>query len=617
MIRALALLVLLGAAQDKRKIPPPGVPVPEADRAELEAGLKELAKETDPDVRIFHKAVDWALRYDEILNPKEIPTAKTLLKDGLARAKQLKEGNPAWKTATGLVVRAYVSKIDGSVQPYGLVIPATYKPGTKTRLDFWLHGRSETLTELAFVSGRQKSAGEFTPADTIVCHLYGRFCNASKFAGEVDLFESLESIKKHYTIDDDRISVRGFSMGGASTWHLGAHHAGLWACVAPGAGFAETPIYANVAKDPVPPTAWEQKLWHWYNATDYAANLFNTSLVAYSGEIDPQKAAADMMAKYIKDEGMEMVHVIGPKTAHKYEPEAKKEVARLVDEKATKGRDAHPKKVRFTTWTLRYNTMRWVTVLGLEKHWERARVEAELDGTTLKVTTQNVSSVTFGTGATRTIIDGQELPGFAFRKSGGRWAGLGPVPAIGGEKTPGLQGPIDDAFMDSFVFVTPTGKSANPKVDAWVAVEQPRAVEFWRRIMRGDARVVKDDAVTDAEIASSNLVLWGDPSSNKILARIADKLPIKWEAKEIKVGAKTFPADHHVPLLVYPNPLNPKRYVVLNSGFTWQENAHLSNSRHVPILPDWAVLDTYKPNTLHMSERVAAAGFFDEAWSLR
>jgi dienelactone hydrolase len=614
VIRILAVLVVVAALQDaKRKIPPPGVPVPEADRTELEAGLKELAPETDPDVRIFYKAVDWALRYDEVLNPKEIPTAKALLKDGLARAKELRAGKPSWTTATGLVVRGYTSKIDGSAQPYGLVIPPGYRSGTKTRLDFWLHGRSETLTELSFISGRQKSAGEFTPPDTIVCHLYGRFCNASKFAGEVDLFEALDHLRKHYSIDEDRISVRGFSMGGASTWHLGAHHAGLWACVAPGAGFAETPIYANVAKDPVKPTAWEEKLWHWYNATDYAANLSNTAVVAYSGEIDPQKAAADTMAKAMKEEGLELVHVIGPKTAHKYEPEAKKEVSRLVDERATHGRDPHPKTVKFTTWTLRYNTMKWLTVDALARHWEQARVEAVLDGATARITTKNVTALTLTGGSTRALLDGTDLAGTQFHQVDGKWQ-AGPAPDRLAKRH-GLQGPIDDAFMDSFVFVSPTGKSAHPRIEAWVAVEEPRAIEFWRRIMRGDARVVRDDAVTESLISSANLVLWGDPQSNKVLSRILDKLPVRWDSREIRVGDKSFAADHHVPVLIFPNPLNPRRYVVLNSGFTWQENAHLSNARHVPLLPDWAVLDTEKPNTLHLSERVAAAGFFSEDWT--
>src|SRR6185295_5082993 len=251
------LVALLLVFQQGKQIPPAGVPVPDADRTELESGLKQLAQEIEPlrkshadllpDVEVFHKAVQVALTHNEFLNAKDIPAAKDLLKVGLARAKELKDGKPAWATATGLVPRAYISKIDGSLQPYGLVVPATYKPGAdhKHRLDFWLHGRDESLTELRFLQSRLKSAGEFTPADTIVCHLYGRFCNASKFSGEVDLFESLESIKKHYPIDENRIAIRGFSMGGASTWHLAAHHAGKWAVAAPGAGFAETPVYAG------------------------------------------------------------------------------------------------------------------------------------------------------------------------------------------------------------------------------------------------------------------------------------------------------------------------------------------------------------------------------------
>lgn len=603
---ALALLIPQG-----KQIPPAGVPVPEADRAELEAGLKQLRAQIDAlkgdvvaDVEIFHKAVADALKHNEILNAKDIPVAKDLLKVGLDRAK---DARATWTTSAGLVPRGYVSKIDGSVQPYGLVVPAGYKAGTKTRLDFWLHGRDENLTELHFLRDRLKSPGEFTPADTIVCHLYGRFCNASKFAGEVDLFEALESIKKRYTIDENRISVRGFSMGGASAWHFGAHHAGLWACVAPGAGFAETPVYANMHKDPVKPTPWQETLWHMYNATDYAGNFFNTNLVAYSGETDPQKAAADTMEKALKAEGLEMIHIIGPKTGHKYEPEAKKEVSRRVDEFANKGRDPNPKRIKFTTWTLRYNQMKWLTVDGLEKHWEKATVDASQDGGKVTLTTKNVSALSLATPS-KVTIDGQDLAASAhYRKVDGKWA-AGAVEGLA--KRHGLQGPIDDAFMDSFVMVTPTGKPLNEKVGEWVTSTQERSISMWRRFFRGDARVVKDDAVTDAMIAESNLVLWGDPSSNKVLAKIADRLPIKWNATEISVGSQRVPADAHAAVLIYPNPLNPKRYVVLNSGYTFQDQSALSNARHVSMLPDWAVIDV-------TTKKPAAADFFGEKWELR
>src|SRR5439155_13565018 len=101
--------------------------------------------------------------------------------------------------------------IDGSVQPYGVRVPDTYDPKAehKHRLDTWFHGRGETLSELNFINGVQGSAGPFTPADSIVLQLYGRYCCANKLAGEVDLFEALDDVKKHYPVDENRIVVRG------------------------------------------------------------------------------------------------------------------------------------------------------------------------------------------------------------------------------------------------------------------------------------------------------------------------------------------------------------------------------------------------------------------------
>ena len=105
-------------------------------------------------------------------------------------------------------------------------------------------------------------------------------------------------------------------------------------------------------------------------------------------------------------------------------------------------------------------------------------------------------------------------------------------------KRHGLQGPIDDAFMDSFLMVRPTGKPLNEKVGDWAKGEMDHAVEHWREQFRGEARVKDDTAVTDADIAASNLVLWGDPASNKVLAKIADKLPIRGTAEGVRLGER-------------------------------------------------------------------------------
>lgn len=629
-----------------KPIPPVGVEVPAADRTELENGLRRLKAAMDklkdhpllPDVMIYHEAVRYALQYNEFFKLEEVFKAKLLLQHGEERAKQLAEGKAPWTTATGLVVRGYVSKIDKSVQPYGLVIPPSFTPNTthRWRLDAWFHGRGETLSEVNFLTDRETRNGEFTPRDTIVLHLYGRYCNANKFAGEVDLFEAMDKVKQQYRIDENRILVRGFSMGGASAWQFGTHYAGLWAAIAPGAGFSESAQFLKLKLDgPEAPPWWEQKLFHLYDATDYAANLFNTPLVAYNGEIDGQKQAADMMEKAMDAESLRLLRIVGPKTGHSYHPDSKVEIDRILDAIAERGRDPYPRKIRFTTWTLAYNQMKWATVDSLGKHWERVRLNAEfVSGNSVIVETTNVTAFTLEMGAGGcpldlagkpvVTIDGQKLTvvgpmsdrswNVHFRKTGDKWATVDSPIIAGLTKRHGLQGPIDDAFLDSFVFVTPTGTPIAPGVAKWVESEQQRAITEWRRHFRGDAQIRKDSEVTDADIAASNLILWGDPASNKILARIADKLPIKWTAESVIVGDKRFAAATHAPILIFPNPLNPKKYIVLNSGFTFREFDYLNNARQIPKLPDYAVVDVTTPPDFRYPGKIVLAGFFNEAW---
>ena len=653
-MRFLLLLFLAASAlaqtppSTQKQNPPPGVTIPDADRKELETATAALGREIEalrgslkanpallallPDVQIFHKAVDWALRYDEFMDVKQVASAKRALAGGMDRAKALKSGQAPWAQATGPVLRGYVSKIDGSVQPYGLVVPEGAGK-TPRPLLVWLAGRSDKRTELAFLDERAKSKGEFTPASTLVVHPYGRFCNATKFAGETDVFEAMASVQARYAIDPLRIAVAGFSMGGASAWHLGAHYAGRWCAISPGAGFAESEIYAGVfSPKKEPPPWWEQTLFRQYNATDSAANLANTPVMAYSGELDKQKQAADIMEKACTAEGVKMEKLIGPKTEHKYEAGAKRDLAKWLDEKIAAGTPAMPPKVRFTTYTLRYPTMKWITLDWLEKHWERADIDAELvDEGTFRIKTKNVAAFTIAlpvapapldkTHPPRVVIDGQEVVGPAvkdywtahFAKApGGKWALAPAAPTTG--KIPGLTGPIDDAFVDSFLFVRPTGKPLNDKVGAWTKSEMERAITEWRRVFRGDVRVKDDTALTADDVANANLILWGDPSSNAALAKLLARLPLKWTAQQLTLGVLSVSAADHAPILIYPNPANPKRYVVLNSGFTFREGSTTTNALQTPKLPDWAVIDLRIPPSLKWPGLVVDAGFFDEGW---
>jgi hypothetical protein len=612
VIFAVLFATVLCLAQPAIKpVPPAGIDVPAADRAELEAGLARLQAATArlshnpllPDVLIYQEGVRYALQYNEFFKPAEIAAAKTLLAQGEQRAAQLAAGEAPWTTATGLVVRGYISKIDKSVQPYGLVVPASYSPTAshRWRLDAWFHGRNETLSEINFLTDRQKNPGEFQPRDAIVLHLYGRFCNANRFAGEVDLFEAMDAVKRAYPIDENRILVRGFSMGGASTWQFGAHYPGLWVAVAPGAGFSETAQFLHLRE--MPPE-WEQKLWHLYDAADYAENFYNVPVIEYHGEIDPQKQAGDVMKRAMAELGLKLPRIEGPQTPHRYHPEAKVKLEEMLTPIVERGRDPNPAQIRFTTWTLAYNNVKWLTVDALGRHWERARIETDQNS----IATSNVTAFTIAR-AGKFTVDGQTLTAKSapvhFRKAGAKWA-IVPTDRVPGlHKVHGLQGPIDDAFLSSFVFVSPSGAPAAPETASWVAAEEKHAITEWRHQFRGEAQVRDDKDITDADIANSNLVLWGDPGSNRILARIADKLPLRWpaEAKQALV-------------LIYPNPLNPKKYVVLNSGFTFREFDYLNNARQTPKLPDYAVIDTATPPDAHYPGKIVQAGFFNEDWKM-
>jgi len=617
-----------------RPVPPLGIEWKKEDADEVRSGLAELqgllkeigANELRPDVEIYEKAVRYALNYREVFDAKGMPAVKKVLKEGLDRAKLLKAGKHPWTTQTGYVVRGYRSKIDGSAQPYGLLVPKEYefKAESKHRLDFWWHGRGEVLSEVNFIANQQNASGVIPAPGAFILFPYGRYCCANKLAGEVDTFECLDHAQRFYRVDESRLVARGFSMGGAACWQFAVHYPTLWCANAPGAGFSETPEFLRVfQKEDTSHAPWyEKKLWRMYDCTDSAINIFNLPTVAYSGEIDSQKQAADIMSRAMEKEGLKLTHIIGPKTGHSYEKGAKAEVNKLIDEIVAKGKPADPAEFKFTTYTLRYNRCAWVEITGLEKHWEKASVHGKKNGGDYELTTSGVTRMKLTTRE-RDItfkIDGKatlEMKGNAAGKPhvtdlikvAGRWAVVGTEPA-GLAKSPGLQGPIDDAFMDSFVMVAPSGKPS-----AWVEKEMKHAVEHWRNQFRGDAPMKKDSEITDADIAKSNLILWGDPKSNAVLAKIADKLPITWTDAGFTLGTEAYPASHQ-PILICPNPLNPKKYVVLNSGFTFREYDYLNNARQVPKLPDYAIVDTSVPPNARYPGKVVRAGFFGEKWQL-
>jgi len=647
-------------ANSVRPVPPPGIAIDDEVRANLQKELgtlkdqiAELRKSKSaiiqqylPDVEIFARAVELALNEDGFFEPKDSERAKLVLQEGLSRASALKgEGTP-WKFYYGLpqqTVRGFRSKLDGTVQPYGVVRSGSNDTDKVPRADIWCRGRSEKGLELQFIATRMTNPDPAPEPGVIMIHPFGRYCNANKLAGEVDTLEVLEHAVKEYKLDPKRVVIRGFSMGGAAAWHLAVHYPDKWLAANPGAGFSETPQFLKVFQsEELKPTWYEQKLWQMYDCPVWARNLRMLPTIAYSGEIDKQKQAADVMAAACwnlpENERFELTHIIAPKTAHKVDPTARIEIERRLAILDGLRSSEPPRQISFTTTTLQYNQAHWVTINALEEHWVPATVFAEWEGVkpiTLQVSNVtdlslnlDASSIPLNESAIHVVLENLYVRvarrsdlswGVRFRKVGGKWGQVSPIepPSTELRKKHGLQGPIDDAFMGPFLFVKPTATGHHPRVDQWVEAEFERAVLEWHRQMRGDAIVKSSDQLKPEDIENYNLILWGDPKSNPTLGKIADKLPIQWNREQVVIGDRKFDAANHVPVLIYPNPLNPQRYVVLNSGFTYREYDYLNNARQIPKLPDWAVVDLSTPPDSRFPGKIAEANFFDEKWSIK
>ena len=638
----------------------------------LVRALKAKHGEVDlvADVEIHAKAGHWLLEFpQDITVQDDVTFALKVVDRGIERAKQLQSGQSPWTAQKGKIALGFYSALDGSVQPLLLTVPAAYD-GKATRLDIVLHGRSQRLIESNWICYDPSPANAQT-AERLLTHaagsclqptpnpsttgawnagqfqleVFARGNNANHWAGEVDVFEATAAVQRRFKIDESKLVLRGFSLGGAGAWHLALHHPDRWVAAEIGAG---TWPRRYLMMDQFPPHQ-RPTLRIWENMTEWALNAFNIPIAGHDGDNDPQVASIprppegeptrgqlessirirEQLAKegypyegeptsYIA-KGTPSIFLISENTGHSTSPKVRAQLDAFLKEWTDRGLRS-PDHVRFLTYTTRYNKSFWVTIDGLGQHYERAEVDARRlsGGTSYQVTTSNVSRLLLRETdkATDIQIDGQKLrvkPGreLAFEKTGGNWK-IAPVKWAGLHKTHALQGPIDDAFLDPFLLVRPTGTRWNEAAHQLAVKRLERFDQTYARFYRAHPRVKNDTEVTEADFAKYNVVLFGDPGSNRWIGRLAGRLPLKWSREAVAIGDKSFPAATHLPVMVYPNPIAPSRYVVLNSGLTIAENSYTSDYS-MPTLGDVAVLQAQPGSDAF---EVPFAGFFDETWRI-
>jgi predicted esterase len=650
------LFPALGPLYAQDYAPPPSKPPDEATRQAIDTRMNKLhmaitalrrQRVSDPalaDVEVYYKAAAWITRHNEFYQGDAGAWTVEALDRGLLRASQLAQGELPWLFIPGQpIVRGYRSRVDGSIQPFAVTYPAEYGRNLrkKWRLDVVLHGREPSLTEVRFLHEHNGNTPATKGQDFIQLDIYGRGNNAYRWAGEADVFEAIDAfaavergLGRAELLDPDRVVLRGFSMGGAGTWHIGLHHPARWCVIGPGAGFTTTHGYVKDLPEKLPPA--QEACLRIYDAALYAENAANVPVVAYAGDQDPQMQAARNIEDRLKPLGIPMTLLVAPGLGHRFPPEWQAKAEALYAKHGVKGRDDDPDHVHFVTYTLKYSGCAWVEIIGLDRHYYRTLVDARRTKGGIEVKTENVRILRLGVpaGTAESVavkIDGQTLSvrlpqtqgafsNIYLERQGRQWRSVLPQKLLVHQsrrlqKSAGVQGPIDDAFMDRFLCVRGTGKPWHATTEQYADASLKRFEEEWDRYLRGTVPVKDDLDVTDDDIATRNLVLFGDPSSNALLAQILDDLPLSWTREEIKLGEASYKAADHVPVLIFPSPLNPRRYVVVNSGHTFHAaDFRGTNALLFPRLGDYAVLKLAGTEKDPLAVEIAASGLFDEYW---
>jgi hypothetical protein len=137
-------------------------------------------------------------------------------------------------------------------------------------------------------------------------------------------------------------------------------------------------------------------------------------------------------------------------------------------------------------------------------------------------------------------------------------------------------------------------------------------------------RVFRDDQITDADQRRYSLLLIGGPDDNRMTRRLAPLIPLKVARDGFSIDGRKFLATDSVAQLIYPNPLQPDRYVMVVAatsadGLYFWNPTLWNNSLGFPISYwDWTIVDGRRvrlASTALGAERGwVAAGVFDQHW---
>jgi enterochelin esterase-like enzyme len=571
---------------------------------------------------------------------KDYPTqASTFRARAADWLKVANEGRDPLQAAQGqIVMRGYTSEVSRVRQGYAVYLPRGYDPSRAYPLMVVLHGGSANGNLfLGVVLGNNMNWKEydqhlwddFTPRyhpDWIVVAPDGFGHVMWRFMGEQDVLDVVDDVQKHYHVDADRVVLTGLSNGGVGAYNLGMRHASRFAAVLAIAGAPSWLQYTGGKIDPLQAEALRPQ-----SGFELAENAINTDFRYFHGRVDPGPMRPAFVAAFSKhiatlgvpytekwfDTGHDLLYLVVRQGA-------------LFKDLQNVTRKKKPAEVRLVTGDYRAAEQHWLRVTWLARQPELARVRAVAQASEIRIDVSGADALEVAwqeapldaAAELSVVVNGVSVAKspkkalgskLSLLRSAGTWQ-LGAASA-GVRKHAGNAGPITDAYYGKLIHVYGTANTAHTAELKKQAERGARGWPLW--LWRVDQPVVADTEVDDALLRDSNLVLYATPGSHALLSRIEAQLPIKIESDAVVVGNQRYTDKGVGTKFIYPNPLNPKRYVIVQAAPTL--DAVKAGYNLPDFLPDYVVYDAKSTRSrprLIFPAAPPALGYFDTAWRI-
>ena len=586
--------------------------------AELQLGPKRLY--TEPDVALARLKNEKAQLLANSEGDADTAAAGVVaeLKDCELAVTRLEKHQRAPLGVRGLTERAYLSSIDDSPQPYYVYVPKQHDGAKRLPVIVYLHGYNSELNKLNWQAIPQSLLDQCDRYGYYLVAPFARSNTDFQGVGEVDVIQVLRLLTKQYPVDIERVFLFGYSMGGMGAFTIGGHTPDIWAGVVAVSSRADYYLWQGLDRAKVEP--YKRHLIDAEFGASMPGNFRALPVLMYHGGADrlvkveqPRRFAATL-EKMGAD--VTLLELEGEDHWILSDVLRNDLVFRWM---AKRKQNPWPAEVDFTTRSIKYRRAYWVTVLELARWGESAKVHAKFDAdkTVLDVTTRNVASVRLD--LSKALVGAEpkltvKINGKAHKidEPGPATFDIEPTKRVGKlRKTPRLCGPVKEAYNRRFTVVGGTGARTRADIARFQGEMQRAAIE-WYLFTKSIVIAKADVQVTPADIKLTNLILYGTPADNAILRQIAGKLPIKITGGGFEFQGKKYSNEDHGLVMVYPNPLNPTRLVVIRSGLP--HGGGLSQNHKLDLLPDFVIFE--RGVDYDKTNRAVVAGFFDENWQV-